>query len=260
MMMINKIKDFFLVAFFLPLTISCLGKETKSNPKPENAEVSVAVDTFTLKQLQGVWENVERLDNRSNYVIFDNSKSLGISLESNTLLALSVGFLQSEQKNYYPDSIKFEDIKAEGQYYVWLFEEDAIPERVLQRGDFHINHAFFTDGQYMNSGANQNSDYEKLRYLPYYVYKLVKEWSQNQKRNYVEEFHLPKFLRKTIVKVDKTYFHNEPKEDTKRKAFIIKGDEVIIDEIKNGWYKVAYEGEKVTTEGWIKAGDLVISE
>jgi hypothetical protein len=57
--------------------------------------------------------------------------------------------------------------------------------------------------------------------------------------------------------IRKTYFHNEPYEETIRKAFLVEGDEIDVLEIRNGFGYVEFINIKEQkTIGWIKMSDL----
>lgn len=58
-----------------------------------------------------------------------------------------------------------------------------------------------------------------------------------------------------FITVDKSYFHSEPKEDKKQKAYLVKSDFVCIEKTKGKYAYCTYFGDKTTT-GWIKITDL----
>ncbi|UOK41604.1 MULTISPECIES: hypothetical protein [Flavobacterium] len=58
-----------------------------------------------------------------------------------------------------------------------------------------------------------------------------------------------------IAKNDKTYFYKEPKENTKRKAYITDLDAVGVIEDRGEWLLVEYNGIKLT-KGWVRKRDL----
>jgi hypothetical protein len=62
-----------------------------------------------------------------------------------------------------------------------------------------------------------------------------------------------KILQVRIVQNDKAFFYSTPDYAGKRKAYLVKGDEAIVDEIANGWLKVTYG----KTTGWINERDMV---
>ena len=57
------------------------------------------------------------------------------------------------------------------------------------------------------------------------------------------------------INTEKAYFHNDKNLESKRKAYVVKGDIVYIDKIEGEWVHCKYIGN-ATTEGWIKKGDL----
>lgn len=58
-----------------------------------------------------------------------------------------------------------------------------------------------------------------------------------------------------FVNIDKSYFYNEAKEETKRKSYLIKGDIFYIEKIQGDWVLGAFIGKK-TTKGWLKKSTL----
>jgi hypothetical protein len=59
------------------------------------------------------------------------------------------------------------------------------------------------------------------------------------------------------IKSEKAYFYNEPNADTKRKGYLISGQEVISKRDEGGFLYVNYTNEKgVTTTGWILKVDV----
>ena len=53
------------------------------------------------------------------------------------------------------------------------------------------------------------------------------------------------------INIEKAYFYSEKQEETKRKAFVLKGDIVYIDKIEDEWIHCSFYG-KTVTKGWVK--------
>ncbi len=102
--------------------------------------------------------------------------------------------------------------------------------------------------------------FEKQPYLPFTAYCFLKERGTKDERDYITEFDISSLLKQAEVTSEKSFFHDTPNEATKRRAFVVKGDKVIIDRITEGWVKAAYEGKTITTLGWLKDSDLKILE
>ena len=59
---------------------------------------------------------------------------------------------------------------------------------------------------------------------------------------------------------ERVYFHNSPDESTRRNAFILKGEQVDITKIENGFgYTVFTSSENKTSSGWLKMSELSIA-
>jgi len=61
-----------------------------------------------------------------------------------------------------------------------------------------------------------------------------------------------------VVKSEKTYFHKEANDSSKRKAYVISGDVLKVVKVQNEWLLVEYKNNisDKGTSGWVKAGDL----
>jgi hypothetical protein len=59
-------------------------------------------------------------------------------------------------------------------------------------------------------------------------------------------------LAKYIIS-GKAFFHSAPNENSKTKAYIVKGDVIYIDKIDGMWVHCTYLGEKKNTIGWMRA-------
>lgn len=51
----------------------------------------------------------------------------------------------------------------------------------------------------------------------------------------------------------KSYFYANPNEESRRSAYLLKGDRAEVTGINGEWYEVRYHGEKSITEGWMPA-------
>jgi hypothetical protein len=52
---------------------------------------------------------------------------------------------------------------------------------------------------------------------------------------------------------ERAFFHNEPNKATKRKAYVIKGDNVYLNDVNGDWLNVRYDNK---TSGWINRSDV----
>lgn len=72
------------------------------------------------------------------------------------------------------------------------------------------------------------------------------DFTLTQKTNWIEI----KYINR-----EKVYFYNDKNLETKRKAYVVRGDIVYIDKIEGEWIHCKYIG-KTTTEGWIKKENI----
>ena len=204
--------------------------------------------------MQGFWKGVtmdiEPYEDISDlYQIVYNDSIYSFYLSSNKILTFQYKFVDFDPEL---KSTNFYEVKS-----INTLEPGSVPNK-----DYYYFEIDEDGNQSMDKYYSCNGNeltllhliYEKQSFVSYSVYSYLKSIDPE----YLKKINVLKQIKIAEIKVDKAYFHNQPNEDTKRKAFVIKGDEVIIDEIKDGWYRVAYEGEKITTEGWIKANDLEI--
>jgi len=98
-----------------------------------------------------------------------------------------------------------------------------------------------------------------LETLPEEIFKVLKEKSKNDKVDYIKEFHVSEQSKKIKVISEKTFFYNEMSDDSKRKAFLVKGDVAYLEDIENNWAKVYYDG-KIVSGGFVKRSDLEVLE
>ncbi|WP_298546348.1 hypothetical protein [uncultured Aquimarina sp.] len=95
--------------------------------------------------------------------------------------------------------------------------------------------------------------------LPMGIFKILKSKSKKEGIDYIKEYNLQELSSKIKVTIDKTFFHTEMSEASKRKAFLVKGDIAYLEEINDDWAKVYYDGN-VVSGGYIKRSDIDILE
>jgi hypothetical protein len=210
-----------------------------------------------MECLQGVYQ-IENDNNPDyeNYQITNGFRLLVIYLikESNNSTSLYEfnlafhGFVQAKKLE------NICELQSEGPTYVSISEKDIKNDGTVN--SYYKNEEFYCEAESVEYFTRKLMFMNKLQFLPFRAYKEIKKQAIELDRDFITEFDILSKLKKAKVKTDRTYFHNKSSANTKRNAFVVKGDVVIIDEIQSGWIKVAYEGEQVTTEGWIKSSDL----
>ena len=218
----------------------------------------------TLSCMQGVWipinsSNEELLE----YVIYHSFKSISISYteagEFEGIMVTTNGFYDSPRSyaDISRDSLQVSEIKSSGKYFVWFFEENISANGWARSGG--VQQDFICEGDIIEMTNNAMTILEKQRFLPYTAYFYLKEKSKADNRDYITEFEVINKLK--IAEVSrKTHFYNQPKESTKRNAFVVSGDSLIVDKVMEHWIRAAYQGRKTTTVGWLKRSDLRVLE
>nr|WP_288931395.1 hypothetical protein [uncultured Allomuricauda sp.] len=216
-----------------------------------------------LDCIQGVWQPINS-ENKGliEYTIYDSFNSVSISYtpekELESMIFTTNGFYDFENGYNLSDSLRVSDLKKNGRCFVWFFSEDVSVDEWAQLGG--VQEDFICDDGIIEMSDNAMTILKKKKYLPYAAYNFLKERGKKDNRDYTNKFHILGKLKKAEVMIDKAYFYDSRNEDTKRKAFLIKGDSVIIDQINENWVRAAYEGKKITTLGWLRQSDIEIKD
>lgn len=149
------------------------------------------------------------------------------------------------------------DLQSDGDTYVSVAKDDIIND--IYANTYYQNEDFQCESEFVEYFTRQLMFKEKIPLLPFRVYKHIKDKSLADQRDYLTEFNIPSLLNKAKIEVNKTYFYASPDESTRRRTFVVKGDELIVDTVTENWVKAAYEGN-TTIIGWLKRTDLKISD
>jgi hypothetical protein len=63
------------------------------------------------------------------------------------------------------------------------------------------------------------------------------------------------WLEIRIASAEKVYFYKSAEENTKRKAYVVKGDPLLITKRSGEWLKATYPGTRAETTGWLKLAE-----
>ena len=170
------------------------------------------------------------------------------------------GFGNFPQQDQYGNNIVDEDFticdfQPSGPHYISTNESSVQLDGKLK--GYEILTEYYCDAGSIEFYRMRMQYMEQLSYLPFRAYQQIKERSSADQRDYLREFNTPALLKRAKVTAKKAYFYASQDESARRKAFVVKGDELIIDTIEEEWVKAAYEG-KTTTLGWLKRSDLDI--
>lgn len=187
------------------------------------------------------------------YIITHGYRQLSVNLHGNELYEINEGiFGFAEEPLDWPlDELTICDLKPTGTTFIEALEPKSKDEGVLQS-------VFFWNGVYAETGSLDFTEeplyyWEKVSHLPYYVYAHILAQQKTIELDLVSKYSIYEKLMFLEVSSERAYFYNSPTEEQHRRAFVVKGDVVIVDDSQPGWLKVAYEGETVTTQGWVKA-------
>ena len=227
---------------------------------------SIELDSQShLYCMQGIWSPINSRNNDiKEFVIRKNFKCISVGYKSDgevlSFLVFYDGFYNFPEKIKFPsrtkDSVFTQRLQQNGDFYVWFRERD-----IGKSGWAKISGAqrgYECSSGFIELNDNATTILQRKLFLPYSAIEHIKNQGATDRRDYLKEMNIrPK---KAAIKSKKAFFHNEPNVESKRKGFVVVGDQVFIDEIILGWAKVIFVGSKSTTKGWIKEGDFNLLE
>ena len=219
--------------------------------------------TSNLYCIQGIWSPINSgNEDLIEYSIVYKNKSISVAYTPELTFEgksiLYEGFYNlSEADGTFSfdeseDSLNVRHMDQNGEYYVWFFEEDVKQSGWGRVGGIQKYYSCY--GNTIEMTDNNMTILEKQSFLPFTAINFIRQESKKDRRDYVSEFNIEP--GKARVVAEKAYFHDQPDEGTRGKAFVVKDDTVYLDEVKDGWTKVVYEGKKINTAGWIKSSQL----
>ncbi|MFL1895016.1 hypothetical protein ACJRPK_04895 [Aquimarina sp. 2-A2] len=252
--------------FFICITLFLIGCNSNSSKPNTNLKTKSSVlenshfdkDTIrlesSLNKLQGIWVGEKDLNQSIPYRIQYENKVLdiicveGICDEGNydnSVIEISyLGFSDNKKK-----SLSREDLKNNGNLMVKLNSKVLIDENYI------INDAFYTTSltsSYMYDEELYNvSSFSKINSLPIDIFCKLKSKKVANIKNIIREFNIYEFSSKIKVVADKTFFHSEMSETSRRKAFLVRGDIAYLESMNDKWAKVYYDG-KIVSGGYVK--------
>jgi len=238
------------------LFISC--KETKDKKQQE-------FKSHNIKELQGVWESFSYyLEHESEFKDFNEHKIFKIikgrealeitllhhNIDSILLNTYDIGFINTKEQNI--ELTKIKDLKDSGNLLVRFNKKT--PKKIEISTTFN---QYFEITEILDDGFKDDYSFKTLTTLPIALFSKLKEQSNIKGIDYIKGYNLDIFSLKGKIKRDKTYFYNEKNIKSKRKAFLVKGDIVYVEEKDKEWTKVYFNG-KIISGGYIKSADLDI--
>ncbi len=200
-------------------------------------------DTIRLKtslnKLQGIWIGEKDLNQSIPYRIQYNKRILEIICVEeicdegnydNSIIEIGyLGFSNDKNKQLF----NHDDLENDGNLMIKLNSEISIDE------NYKINDVFYTTNLIASYIYEQElcntSSFSKINSLPIEIFSKLKNQEIEKNRNYIKEFNIYEFSSK--IKTVKTHFHNEMSHDSKRKAFLVKGDIAYLESLNDKWAK-----------------------
>ncbi|MGK7389156.1 MAG: hypothetical protein ACNS60_02355 [Candidatus Cyclobacteriaceae bacterium M2_1C_046] len=207
--------------------------------------------------IQGVWRGLmmdiePHADLSKYYMIVKNDSIISYYLDQNNIFHSNFKFIDfditKENTSFYNVDIKNLLSNSTNEHSKYFYTEIDIDSNVA------VDKYFFCNNE---SLTKLHFEFEKLSFLPFSAYSNLKNKTDASELNIS---FIQNYIKKGKIIINRSYFHSQPDYLSKRKDFVVEGDIVIVDEIKNDWIKVAYEGKNVTTTGWLKTSDLVFVE
>lgn len=121
----------------------------------------------------------------------------------------------------------------------------------LEREKLELEKSKATQGEPQSEGADESSKKEENN----------KEADEERRKDVAEKASKAnRFSAYTeaVVAVKKTFFYKMPDEGTKKGAFLIEGDRIMVEKSQRNFVFVTYTNESngKVTSGWIKSDDL----
>ncbi|MBW1297003.1 hypothetical protein [Aquimarina litoralis] len=277
----KKIKSYFLLLYMIFFLIGCNQSSSVPNrseivdPVSKTEDSIVANETSqglnfktSLDRLQGIWKGKKDLNQSIPYRIQFDKKVLDILCiegicdeegNDNSVLELSfLGFLNSsvdeilKKKDLYDSQSLLND----GSVMVRLLKNDILLDESFSFDSFFYTTKLTSSYMYDDELYNESS-FIKIDALPKEIFVKLKQRSKLDKIDYLKDFKIKEQSKKIKVTTDKTFFHNEMSETSKRKAFLVKEDIAYMEDVNDDWVKVYYDG-KIVSGGYVKRSDVEI--
>ncbi len=280
---------YYLIASFLFLVLcifSCKEKSDKPSviDKTTAKIVKKSVDTIRhkkqqghIKDFQGIWESFsEYLEHESEfkdynqnkyYKIISEKQSIDITLvngehSDNEIDIKHIGFIDSfDSKLLINEETLFKNLKESGKLLIRFkkaqkkYEKSDIETSSNFSRYFDVTETLIDGFNYLEK--DKEISFRKISSLPEEVFIILKTTNKKTGIDYMKDFKIQEQSKKIKVITNKTFFHTEMSEASKRKAFLVQGDIAYLEEIHDDWVKVYYDG-KIVSGGYIKKSDVEV--
>ena len=234
----------------------------------------------SIKDFQGVWESFsEYLEHESAfkdytqnkyYKIVNGKKTLDITLidqeEKNVKLTIGyLGFLDSNKADFSSEKegTLVKKIKESGNLLIRF--EKGLKNYNARDVEISSNFARYYDvTEILDDDFSYGKKPEKISFrmvssLPINIFRILKTKSNEDQVNYLADFNIKERSKKIKVITDKTFFYDEMSDESKRKAFLVKGDIAYLEDLHDDWVKVYFDG-KTVSGGYIKRSNIEVLE
>lgn len=195
-------------------------------------------NNYQIKKYSGFIE--ERKNRKGKYDInFKKTSNYGICSEST---------FSKDASGNYSNSFTFREEKKHWKKIVLIKSENASIYQSSNQNSAKISAVKYLDGIIV---IDENEDFYKVE-----VGSMI-GWIKKSDTFPLKSENAS--IQKIKVVSEKSFFYHSPMETTIRKAYLIKGDQGLLKEIKGDWLFVEYQGKKVIT-GWMRKRDVEISK
>jgi hypothetical protein len=214
-----------------------------------------------LDLLQGFWKKNSENANVKGYEYYEGNSLYSISIINGEFNVLK--YYVAFYHDFPEDSIALKDLNEDGSVYGFIdyltLKDNPVK---IESSDFKAL-SYDLGADYFIYYGNTPNSYSKIKSLPADIYPQFLKKKEELDRRIIFDF-VPDYRRKgtnplpyTIEATkENVYFHSLPESSTKRKAFIVKGQQAKVLEYKNGWYYVVFYGKSSKTTGWVKATEV----
>lgn len=246
------------------ITDNLLEKKENINIKEKPIDIS---SITKLDNLQGIWKGNKDLNQSIPFRIQFKKKVLDVvciegdcGKENPNNFSIEFSFMGFSKKNEktilaMKNKISINDLYGDGSTMIKISNNVSIDK------DYELDTLFYstklTSSYLFDETVYNHSSFLKINILPVEIFTIIKSQSKQDNINYIKEYNIYNFSKKVKIKVNKTFFHNEMSDSSKRKAFLVNGDIAYLEEISNEWAKVYYDG-KIISSGYVKVKDIDI--
>ncbi|MBL3658887.1 SH3 domain-containing protein [Fulvivirga sediminis] len=266
--------------FVIGLVVLSCGASSEVSEGSSETNVIKVCAKLHLQEIQGLWESYsyylehegqKKDDHNNKYfkVIYEN-KFIDIIIKDSDSIILTkgaIGFSDTRPVNL----SSFNDFQETGEFLIRKYEPFQMQQgSKIDTVNISKRHLVYfdtfevlDDDLYYGANINDLNSLEKVSFAKSYsfpgeIFSFLKTKSKVGDVDYIKTFNIYNYSTKARVVSVKTYFHDEPSEDTKRRAYLLKGDIAYLEDEGGEWCKVYYDGKSSVTTGYVKRSDVEV--